>query len=326
MSPNNFSPSRIPSPCAALCCFALFALAGGLSGFAAAQTAPVPPAAAAAVAPTTLPPMNGIAHIAIRVKDIAASLDFYHKLGFDQAFANTSADGTVTQSFVKLNDRQFFELYPVTARDTQVGFMHLCFEAGDINALHDYYIAQGLTPIPVRKAAAGNLLFTLQGPQQFPGPPNSLGSSTISAQNIEYTQYMPGSRHTLDFGQHLSPDRVADKMTVVALAMQDPAAAQMFYLSKLSFTQSKIYPDRLDLPGASGQQIEIVPAATLAAKSSIILESSNLDKAAAHLTRQQVAFQRADSSYTDARGRTVHVQMISVTDPDGNIIRIQAAQ
>jgi len=113
---------------------------------------------------------------------------------------------------------------------------------------------------------------------------------------------------------------------VVALAMQDPAAAQMFYLSKLSFTQSKIYPNRLDLPGASGQQVEIVPGATLGAKSSILLESSNLDKAAAQLTRQQVAFQRADSSYTDARGRTVHVQMISVTDPDGNIIRIQAAQ
>ena len=316
MSPNKFSPSRILSPRTALRCFALFALAAGLSGFAAAQTAPAP-AAAASVGPTTLPPMNGIAHIAIRVKDIAASLDFYHKLGFDQAFANTGADGTVTQSFVKLNDRQYFELYPVTARDTQIGFMHLCFEGADLNGLHDYYVAEGLTPISVRKAAAGNLLFTLKGPEQPVG---------IGPQNIEYTQYMPGSRHTLDFGQHISPDRVAEKMTVVALAMQDPAAAQMFYLSKLSFTQSKVYPDRLDLPGASGQQVEIVPGATLGAKSSILLESSNLDKAAAQLTRQQVAFQRADSSYTDARGRTVHVQMISVTDPDGNIIRIQAAQ
>ena len=317
MSPNKFSRSRISSPRSALRCFAVFALAAGLSSFAAAQTAPAPPAAAAPVAPTALPPMNGIAHIAIRVQDIAASLAFYHKLGFDQAFANTSASGAVTQSFVKLNDRQFFELYPVTARDTQVGFMHLCFEAADINALHDYYVAEGLTPISVRKAAAGNLLFTLKGPDQ-PAP--------IGAQNIEYTQYMPGSRHTLDFGQHISPDRVAEKMTAVALAMLDPAGAQMFYLSKLGFTQSKIHTDRLDLPGTSGQQIEIVPGATLGAKSSILLESSNLDKAVAQLTRQQVAFQRAESSYTDSKGKTVHVQMISVTDPDGNIIRIQAAQ
>jgi catechol 2,3-dioxygenase-like lactoylglutathione lyase family enzyme len=115
-------------------------------------------------------------------------------------------------------------------------------------------------------------------------------------------------------------------MTVVALAMQDPAAAQMFYLSKLGFTQSKIYPNRLDLPGTSGEQVEIVPADSLGTKSSIILESSNLDKAVAQLTRQQVAFQRADSSSTDAKGKTIHVRMISVTDPDGNIIRIQAAQ
>ncbi len=313
MSLKNVSLKKVASQPAALRCLALFALAAGLSGFAAAQAAPAPGAAAPA-APAVLPPMNGIAHIAIRVKDIAASVAFYTKLGYEQAFANTGANGVITQSFIKLNDKQFIELYPVTARDTQVGFLHLCFEGADLNALHDYYVAEGLTPISVRKAGAGNLLFTMKGPQQFADP-----------QNIEYTQYMPGSKHTLDIGQHLSPDRVADKMTVVALAMQDPAAAQIFYLSKLGFTQDKVHPDRFNLPGASGEQVEIVPVGALGAKSSIILTTSDLDKAAARLTQQQVAFQRADSSYTDANGKTVRVQMISVTDPDGNIIRIQAA-
>ena len=60
-------------------------------------------------------------------------------------------------------------------------------------------------------AGAGNLLFTLRGPQQ-----------PTFAQNIEYTQYMPTSRHTLDIGQHLSPDRVADKMTVVRWPCRTP--------------------------------------------------------------------------------------------------------
>ena len=59
--------------------------------------------------------MNGIAHIAMRVKDIATSLAFYEKLGFEQAFA-MSKDNVVTQSFIKVNDRQFIELYPVTDR------------------------------------------------------------------------------------------------------------------------------------------------------------------------------------------------------------------
>jgi len=293
----------------------LLLLGGALSAPGPAQTAPVP-ATVPATAPATLPPMNGIAHIAIRVKDIAASVDFYHKLGFQQAFANLAKDGTtVTQSFIKINDRQYIELYPVTDSATQVEFLHLCFEGADLNALHDYYVAEGLSPISVRTAGAGNLLFTMKGPMQFAEP-----------QNIEYTQYMPGSKHTLDFGQHLGPDRVGDKMTVVALAMQDPAAAQIFYLGKLGFTQSKDHPSRFNLPGNSGEQVEIVPVTTLGAKSSIVLTTPDIDKSAAQLTRQHVAFQRASSSSTDAAGKTHTLDMIAVTDPDNNIIRIQSAK
>ena len=290
---------------------ALLALAAGLSTFATAQTAPTAPAA--------VPPMNGIAHIAIRVKDISASVAFYHKLGFDQAFANMSRDGsTVTQSFVKLNDRQYIELYPIApANPTQSSpeFLHLCFEGADLNAIHDFYVAEGLTPIAVRTAGAGNLLFTLKGPQQFDSP-----------QNIEYTQYMPGSKHTLAFGSLLGPDRVGDKMTVVALAMQDPAAAREFYITKLGFTPAPGRVYRLNLPGTSGEQVEIVPVDALGAKSSIILTTPDLDKSAAQLKRQGVAFQRASEMWTDANNKTTNIEMIMVNDPDGNIIRIQAAR
>ena len=309
MSSKLKSSDRIASARTLLRPIALLALVAGLSTFAPAQT-PAP------AAPTTVPPMNGIAHIAIRVKDIPASVDFYHKLGFDQAFANLAKDGTtVTQAFIKINDRQYIELYPVTPHDSEIGFLHLCFEGADLNAIHDYYVAEGLTPISVRTAGAGNLLFTQQGPMQFSTP-----------QNIEYTQYMPGSRHTVDFGQHLGPDRVGDKMTVVVLAMQNPAAARDFYLTKLGFTPSKTSPARLTLPGAPNEAVEIVPVADLGPRSSIVLTSPNLDKAAAQLTRQQVGFKRASASATDGAGKTHTVDMISVTDPDGNIIRIQSAQ
>jgi catechol 2,3-dioxygenase-like lactoylglutathione lyase family enzyme len=143
-------------------------------------------------------------------------------------------------------------------------------------------------------------------------------------QNIEYTQYMPGSKHTLDFGQHLGPDRVGEKMTVVALAMQDPAAARTFYLTKLGFTPAPGSATRLNLPGTSGEQVEIVPVSELGSRSSIILQSADLDKAAAQLTRQQVEFKRASSSSTDASGKARTVDMIAITDPDGNFIRIQS--
>lgn len=201
-------------------------------------------AGADAAAGGQVPPLNGIAHIAVRVKDIATSVEFYKKLGFEQAFAMNKGD-VVTQSFIKINDRQFIELYPVTERDTQVGFLHLCFEGADLNALHDFYVAEGLTPISVRKAGAGNLLFTMKGPQQFADP-----------QNIEYTQYMPGSLHSNDFGQHLGADRIADKMVVVTLAMQDPAAARAFYADKLEFVPvggGSRMAWRYGLPGSSGK-------------------------------------------------------------------------
>jgi catechol 2,3-dioxygenase-like lactoylglutathione lyase family enzyme len=273
-------------------------------------------APAQTAAPAITPPLSGIAHIAIRVKDIPASVAFYHKLGFDQAFANLAKDGTtVTQSFVKLNDRQYIELYSVTDSDTQIGFLHLCFEGADLSAVHDYYAAEGLAPISVRTAGAGNLLFTMKGPQQFANP-----------QNIEYTQYMPGSKHSNDFGQHLGPDRVGDKMTVVALGVQDPASARTFYLTKLGFTADPSHPARLNLPGTSGEQVEIVPAADLGPRSSIVLTSSNLDKAAAQLSRQQVEFKRASASQTDTQGTTHTIDMIAVTDPDANVIRIQSTR
>ncbi len=316
---------KIASARTALQRIALVTLAVAISTFAAAQTAPAPTPAPASTtaAPSQTPPFNGIAHIAISVQNIAASLAFYNKLGFQQAFANTGRDGSVSQSFLKLNDKQFIEFYPASppnpanpqsnAQSTS-RFLHLCFEASDINATHDFYVAEGLAPISVRTAAAGNLLFTLKGPQQ-----------PTFAQNIEYTQYMPTSRHTLDIGQHIGPDRVADKMTVVALAMQDPASARDFYLTKLGFTASKSNPMLLNLPGTSGQMVEIVPADPLGSSSSIFLTTPSLDKAAAQLTRQQVAFKRAASTTTDANGKTRSEEMITVTDPDGNILRIAAA-
>jgi catechol 2,3-dioxygenase-like lactoylglutathione lyase family enzyme len=284
-----------------------------------AQIAPAavtaPSSDSSAATPNIIPPLEGIAHIAIRVKDLQASMDFYHKLGFEQPFEIKRGDVT-TQAFIKVNDRQYIELYPIDENNPRTGFLHLCFEGGDLNPIHDYYVSEGLTPIAVRKAGAGNMLFTLQGPQQYAEP-----------QNIEYTQYMPGSRHSNDFGQHLGPDRVGDKMTVVALAMQDPAAARAFYIQKLGFKPSKEAANRLDLPGGgSGEQVEIVPASELGARSSIVLSAPDLNKSEAQLKRQQVAYQRAASSASDNNSDRKTIDMIAVTDPDNNVVRIQQAR
>jgi catechol 2,3-dioxygenase-like lactoylglutathione lyase family enzyme len=284
---------------------ALLALAASLSTFASAQTDALPPETkAAAVSPSTLP-FNGVAHIAIRVKDIATSVAFYNKLGYQQAFAMTRPDGTITQSFIKINDKQFIELYPIApSNPTQdkPEFLHLCLEGVDLNAIHDAYIAEGLTPIAVRKAGAGNLLFTMKGPMQFRDP-----------QNIEYTQYMPESLHSKDIGLHVGSDRIADKMIVVSLAMQDPAAAKAYYVDKLGFSVSPKNPMLLNLPGTSGQQVEIVPLDPLGSKSSITLQAASISAAQSQLTAQKVVFIPSNGKPGSP---------IVVTDPDGNLINI----
>ncbi|WP_348267516.1 VOC family protein [Edaphobacter paludis] len=246
------------------------------------------------------PALNGIAHIAIRVHNLDAARDFYKKLGFDEAFA-LSKNGAVYQSFIKLDDRQFIELYPTTAKDTEIGFLHLCFESDNLQAVYDDYIARGVTPnFKIRKAGAGNLLFTLKGPMQATGP-----------QNIEYTQYMPGSRHYSDRGQHLGTDRVGTKLVSVTLAMQDPAAARDFYLKQLQFTPDAHHPMTLNLPGDSGEQVEIVPVASLGSKGRILLSTSSLGRSSKLLKQAHVIFKKSKKALT-------------VTDPDGNLIVIEA--
>jgi catechol 2,3-dioxygenase-like lactoylglutathione lyase family enzyme len=246
---------------------------------------------------TPPPPFNGIAHVAIRVHDLAASVAFYQKLGFEQAFDLRKND-IPYESFIKINDTQFIELYPTTEHDPAIGFLHLCFEGVDLNAIHDEYLTHGLTPTAVRKAGAGNLLFTLAGPLQPPGP-----------QNIEYTQYMPSSLHSNDQGKHLGPDRVADKLIAVALAMKDTGGARDFYINQLHFKPIAGDQMVMHLPGESGQEVEIV-AATLGTVARLTLQSENLSKAGRHLHKEGVTAVKNGATLT-------------ITDPDGNVLLLE---
>jgi hypothetical protein len=247
----------------------------------------------AAKAQTQTPELTGIAHAAIRVADLDKSRAFYEKLGFEEAFAMSQA-GTPTQSFLKINDRQFIELYPQRQPSHPLGFMHVCFESNDLQELNRFYLGKGLSPIPVRKAGAGNLLFTMPGPEQ---------------QNIEYTQYMPGSKHTNDRGLHLGANRISDRIFAVGLEMQDTAAALTFYKEKLGFTPApSLEPGQiwLGLPGQPDQRVKIVqhePGSVF----QLFFSVPNLRRAAAELKARRIPAQRNKS-------------MLSIQDPDGNLI------
>ena len=236
------------------------------------------------------PPLAGVAHIAIRVQSISATRDFYARLGFQEAFS-LSKDGAIAESFIKLNDHQFIELYPVTPQNPAPAFLHLCLEASNLNAVFDDYASRGLTPVPIRKAEAGNLLFSLTGPER---------------QFIEYTQYLPGSLHSNDEGKHLDEDRIADRIIAVSLSMQDQASARDFYINQLNFKPIAGDPMFLHMPGDSGQEVEIAQS-TLGTRARIILHPGSLGKATRHLHREQIPIIKIKDT-------------IAFTDPDGNFI------
>jgi catechol 2,3-dioxygenase-like lactoylglutathione lyase family enzyme len=250
------------------------------------------------------PELAGIAHIAIRIRSLDAAREFYQKLGFEEAFSLKDKNDKPRESFIKINDHQFLELYPANPenpKESMIGFLHVCFEGDDLQAVHDDYVAHGLTPTQVRKAGAGNMLFTLAGPIDANG----------TAQNIEYTQYMPGSMHSSDQGKHLGEDRVADSIGSVSLAMKDTAAARDFYLNQLSFKSIAGDPMFLHMPGNSGQEVEITTAASLGAKARFQLRTSNLSKAARTLHKQHLSVLKSQDTLT-------------VSDPDGNLIMIKS--
>jgi catechol 2,3-dioxygenase-like lactoylglutathione lyase family enzyme len=242
------------------------------------------------------PPLAGVAHVALRVKDLAASRAFYENLGFEQAF-DLERNGVPYESFIKVNDRQFIELYPVDEKNPKPAFLHVCFEGTDLNAIHDNYVSHGLTPTAVRKAGAGNLLFTLRGPEDGNGV----------AQNIEYTEYQPGSLHSNDQGKHLGPDRIAESIVSVTLAMHNPADARDFYLNQLQFKPIAGDPMHMHMPGDSGQEIEIAPWDKLGTRAHLTLHATNLSKAARLLHKQDIKFVKSANTLT-------------FTDPDGNIL------
>lgn len=238
--------------------------------------------------------LAGIAHVALRVGDLQVSRDFYEKLGYEEAFA-LDRGGKPAEAFLKINDRQFIELYPKRAPGDATGFLHVCFESRDLNALQYAYVARGLTPTPVKKAAAGNLLFTLRGPEN---------------QNIEYTQYMPGSRHTLDAGKHLGPRRIADALAGAAIPAANPAAVAAFYESRLSFRPRRRGldggPNALRLPGRSNEELQFLRASEKGSFR-LMLSVADTNVAARELLSRGIACQRQR-------------KFVLVRDPDGNAI------
>jgi catechol 2,3-dioxygenase-like lactoylglutathione lyase family enzyme len=233
--------------------------------------------------------ITGIAHIAYRVADLDKEVAFLQKLGYEQAFGFTNSQGKTSEVFVKVNDRQFIEVYPQTDSSQPLGWMHVCYESDDITTLAKALTGRGLTPDQVRKAGAGNLISALKDPE---------GRTT------EFTQYMPGSRHTLDRGQHLGAHRVSDQLIGFSLPVPDTDAARKFYAAMGFEARDTRTGLRFTLSSVPDLRIQIRKA-----ESGISPQTEFRISDAAETAKQ---LQSAGLTIKQDRNRVL------VTDPDGN--------
>ena len=94
--------------------------------------------------------VKSIGHVALSVKDIDRSLDFYvNKLGFTEMF-RLDRDDRLWIVYLRITDTQFIELFPEGVGEgappfANIGFNHLCLEVDDIDAAIAELKANGVT-------------------------------------------------------------------------------------------------------------------------------------------------------------------------------------
>jgi rhamnogalacturonyl hydrolase YesR len=196
-------------------------------------------------------PLLGITHVAFRVSDLVTARDFYGRvLGFGEPFEFRDGDRT-TVAFMKINDRQYIELYPGLPPGEAPRFSHVCLETSDIESVRKRLVERGLDPTPIIKARAGNLLCSVKDPD---------------GQMIEFLEYLPGSMHRNAEGKVLSPNRISTRLMHAAVMARNEAASMVFYRDKLGFKESWRGGNQdgetrwinMRIPGERGDYIELM--------------------------------------------------------------------
>lgn len=123
-------------------------------------------------------------HMAIRVRDIEAAAKYYaDSFGFKELFRMTEEDGSAGLIAVQIKDRQFMELMRAEpdgqAQTSGVGYLHICFEAGDVEKLYADLTAKGIyTDAAPRVGKSGSKFFFTRD---------------LDGNSIEFVQILPGS-------------------------------------------------------------------------------------------------------------------------------------
>lgn len=170
------------------------------------------------------PRILGVAHIALFVSDIEKSRAFYKDfLGYGEVFSLNKPDGTLSLTFLKINERQYIELFPQTEPGTD-RLNHISIETDDAEAMRAYLGSKGIkVPDKVPKGRIGNSNFNVKDPD---------------GHTVEIVQYEPAGWSVRDKGKAIGPSRVSPRMMHLGIIVGAVGPAMKFYRDVLGFTET----------------------------------------------------------------------------------------
>ena len=168
-----------------------------------------------AVSKPQRPRITGLSHVALYVHDLDASRAFYKGLlGFQEPYSLLNTNGTVHLTFIKINDRQFIELFP--ERDTNSDRLnHIAIQTDDAEAMRAYLASRGVkVPDKANKGRIGNLEFNVVDPD---------------GHQVEIVQYLPDGWTVREYGKSMNDARVSTRLKHTGIIVTNLEASLKFY-------------------------------------------------------------------------------------------------
>ena len=161
--------------------------------------------------------------MAFFTKDMDNTREFFKDyFGYDEPIVMEKEDGSLAFTIIKINDRQFVELFP--ERDENAPKLyHFAIETPDAEAMRVYLKYKGYeVPESTPKGRTGNSNYFVRD-----------HAGTI----CEIVQYEPDGMTVADIGKHLPDTRVSTHMSHVGFLVPDLDEAVKFYVDVLGFKE-----------------------------------------------------------------------------------------
>jgi len=170
------------------------------------------------------PKILGIGHIALFVHDIEAARVFYKDfLGYKEAFKLDNPDGSLSLTFIKVNEKQYIELFPEKAAKTD-RLNHISIEVDDAEAMRAYLASKGIkVPEKVGKGRIKNSNFNIKDPD---------------GHTVEIVQYEPDGFSVREKGKFMDGPRISTRIAHLGITVGTLEPAMKFYGEILGFKET----------------------------------------------------------------------------------------